>query len=161
MTQNLIELDLSDDTLAAIDDALSVLETRFSGLLALTPDQRRQLAKMGDKSEAFCRQAVVAFAQIESVLPRNFDVATLQRDVAALDRLRPRLRRVERLHEHLVDTTTALGSDLMANSLEGYAVLKVAGKGAGLEALRQMLSARFARSGKRAGTAVEPAPEPA
>lgn len=33
----------------------------------------------------------------------------------------------------------------MSASLEGYAVLKVSGKGAGLDGLRQMLSARFAR----------------
>ena len=36
--------------------------------------------------------------------------------------------------------------NLMTNALEGYAVLKVAGKGAGLDSLRQMLSARFNRS---------------
>lgn len=35
-----------------------------------------------------------------------------------------------------------LGSDPMSNALkEGYAFLKIAGKGAGLDALRQMLSA--------------------
>lgn len=45
----------------------------------------------------------------------------------------------------------------MINSLEGYAVLKVAGKGAGLDSLRQMLSARFGRSGRGAPA---PAPEP-
>jgi hypothetical protein len=29
----------------------------LSGLLAPTPDQRQQLTRMGDKSEAFCRKA--------------------------------------------------------------------------------------------------------
>ena len=48
----------------------------------------------------------------------------------------------------------ALGSDLMTASLEGYAVLKVAGKGAGLDGMRQMLSERFARR-------APPAPQPA
>lgn len=33
----------------------------------------------------------------------------------------------------------------MTNALEGYAVLKIAGKGEGLDGLRQMLSARFNR----------------
>ncbi len=53
--------------------------------------------------------------------------------------------RLIRLTELAEDSEMALGSDLMSASLEGYAVLKVSGKGAGLDGLRQMLSARFAR----------------
>lgn len=156
MSQNLTEFDPTPDALAAIDEALATLETHFAGLVALTPGQRRDLNKMGDKSEAFCRQAVVAFAENPDVLPRNFDVAGYIRDLASLDRLRPRTLRVARLLERLNDTDTALGSDLMVNSLEGYAVLKVAGKGAGLDSLRQMLSARFARGRRGAAQAAPP-----
>lgn len=43
----------------------------------------------------------------------------------------------------------AIGSGLMVNTLQGYAFLKVAGKGKGLDEMRKMLSARFTRS--RAG----------
>jgi hypothetical protein len=82
------------------------------------------------------------------VLPRNFDLAAYQRDLAALDALRPRLQRLARLHELMDDAEMALGSDLMTSSLEGYAVLKVAGKGTGLDGMRQMLSERFTRSRK-------------
>jgi hypothetical protein len=48
--------------------------------------------------------------------------------------------------------------DLMTNSLEGYAVLKIAGKGQGLESLRQMLSARFSRGKRAAANATQPEP---
>jgi hypothetical protein len=54
----------------------------------------------------------------------------------------------------------ALGSDLMTNALQGYAFLKEAGKGQGLDEMRKMLSARFARSHASAGEpalAAEPA----
>ena len=148
MSQNLIDLELSADALAAIDAALTALETNTASLRGLDPDARRALTKMGDKSEAFCRQAVVAFTQNADVLPRNFDLPAYQRDLAALDALRPRLLRLARLHELLGDADMALGSDLMTASLEGYAVLKVAGKGAGLDGMRQMLSERFNRSRK-------------
>ena len=47
------------------------------------------------------------------------------------------------LSERVHDSEMALGSDLMSNALEGYAFLKIAGKGEGLDALRQMLSARL------------------
>lgn len=148
MSQNLIDLEISADALAALDATLASLEGQLSILRGLDSDQTRLLVKMGDKSEAFCRQAVIAFSQNADVLPRNFDVAAYQRDLAALDALRPRRQRVQRLLELLEQTEMALGSDLMTASLDAYAVLKVAGKGTGLDGMREMLSARFNRSRK-------------
>ena len=104
---------------------------------------------MGDKSEAFCRQAVTVLSDNAQVLPRNFDVDAYRADLAALDALRPRLARVQRLYERMADSEMALGSDLMVASLEGYALLKVAGRGEGLDALRQSLGARFDRKRRR------------
>ena len=49
----------------------------------------------------------------------------------------------------MADSEMALGSDLMVASLEGYALLKVAGRGEGLDALRQSLGARFDRKRRR------------
>jgi len=40
------------------------------------------------------------------------------------------------------------GSDVMSAALEGYALLKVSGKGAGLDALKHGMSARFTRKTK-------------
>ena len=96
MTQNLIDLELSAESLAAIDAALATLETHLTPLLGLDPESRRGLTKMGHKSEAFCRQAVVAFSQNAEVLPRNFDLAAYRRDLATLDALRPRRQRMGR-----------------------------------------------------------------
>ena len=39
--------------------------------------------------------------------------------------------------------------DVMSAALEGYAFLKIAGKGEGLDSLRRALSVRFNRSAKR------------
>ena len=149
MTQNLVSLRLATDDLTAIEAALDSLEQRLTGLVGLTPDERRQLTKMGDKSEAFCRQAVTVLSENAQVLPRNFDVDAYRADLVALDALRPRLARVQRLYERMADSEMALGSDLMVASLEGYALLKVAGRGEGLDALRQSLGARFDRKRRR------------
>jgi hypothetical protein len=107
---------------------------------------------MGDKSEAFCRQAGHVFGENPGVLPRNFDLEGYQRDLSALDALRPRLMRLTTLQQRALDTEMAIGSDLMTNALEGYAVLKVAGKGQGLDEARKALSARFARKTRAAET---------
>jgi hypothetical protein len=53
-----------------------------------------------------------------------------------------------------------VGSDLMTNALEGYAVLKVTSKGQGVDDLRKMLATRFARGSRAPSTPVTPT-EPA
>jgi hypothetical protein len=82
------------------------------------------------------------------VIPPSLDLAEDQRDLANLDALRSRSSRLRQLIGRLDDSETALGSDVMSASLEGYALLKVLGKGSGLEALRQDISASFARTAR-------------
>ena len=160
MAQNLVDLDYTADALAAIDAALTALEAGFAGLLALTPDQRQMLTKMGDKSEAFCRKADAVFGENLGILPANFDLPAYRRDLATMDALRPRLARLSKLSQRGDDTLMAVGSDLMSNALEGYAVLKVTGKGQGVDDLRKMLATRFARGPRTPSTPVTPT-EPA
>jgi hypothetical protein len=156
MTQNLISLNFSEADLAAIDGALAVLEDKLAGLIALTPEQRRSLAKMGDKSEAFCRQVLTLLAQNPGVLPANFDLDEARHDLANFDTLRGRFVRMRQLMEKVESSETALGSDVMSAALEGYALLKVSGKGQGLEALRQSISARFAHRARAVPAASPP-----
>ncbi|WP_254422870.1 hypothetical protein [Rhodanobacter sp. B05] len=115
---------------------------------------------MGDKSEAFCRKADAVFGENLGILPANFDLAAYRRDLATLDALRPRLARLSKLSQRGDDTQMAVGSDLMTNALEGYAVLKVTGKGQGVDDLRKMLATRFARGPRAPSTPVMPT-EPA
>ena len=149
MSQNRIALQLDVDRLNSLDAIITALEGQLTDLIGLSADERRELTKMGDKSEAFCRQAVTVLSDNAQVLPRNFDVDAYRADLAALDALRPRLARVQRLYERMADSEMALGSDLMVASLEGYALLKVAGRGEGLDALRQSLGARCDRKRRR------------
>jgi len=134
---------LNDEQWAAVDAALTTLEQTLSGLVSLTPDERRRITKMCEKSEAFARDALAVLGENGAVLPRNLDMAEVQRDLHMHDALRQRLVRLTRLVEKANDTDMALGSDMMAAALEGYAFLKIAGKGEGLHGLRKSLSQRF------------------
>lgn len=100
MTQDLITLDISDADWTAIDDALATLEDKLgSKLLDLTIDQRKQLTKMGDKSEAFGRQTLIT-ARLNIVkLPADAaaDLTIEEADLVALDKIRPRLARLTAL----------------------------------------------------------------
>lgn len=152
MPQNLVSLNISPADLTAMDGAITTLEQKFAGLVDLTPDQRKKLSKMGDASEAFCRQTLTVLAQNPNVLPGSFNLAESQADLANIDKLRPLFTRLQALMEKADDTEMALGSDVMSAALEGYALVKVAGKGQGLDALRQQMSARFARGPKKPKT---------
>lgn len=154
MAQNLLSLTLSDEDVSAVNTALADIETRLSGLIALDNDTRRQITKMGGKSEAFVRQTLTVLRQNPDIVPPALGLAEAQADLVALDRLRPLLHRLQRLVERASDSEMALGSDLMTVSLEGYGVLKVSGRMRGLEGAAEALSARFARTTRRA----EPAP---
>lgn len=159
MSQNIIDITFEDEALTDIDGALDTLNARFGGLVALDPVKRRRLHKMGDKSEAFCRLAVDVLTSNPQILPPTFDLAALKRDVAALDALRARTVLVMRLYQRMLDTEMALGSDIMSNSVEGYQLLKLAGKSGGLDSLRKQLSVRFKT--KRARGEQEEEEEPA
>lgn len=153
MSQNLISLTLTDEQLATADQALAALEGVFAQLVALDGDERKGLNRMGGKSEQFCRQTLDVLGQNPQIVPASIGLADAQADLVALDRLRPRLKRLQKLIERAEDSETALGSDVMSLALEGYALLKVAGKNQGLEALRKELSGRFNKSRTQ-----EPAP---
>jgi hypothetical protein len=146
MSQNIISLSLTADDYAEVDKALATLETKLAGLIDLSVSERRALPKMGQKSEAFCRQTLTVLAQNPQLVPAELDVADAQRDLGHLDALRTRTIRLRQLMGRVDDTEMALGSDVMSAALEGYALLKVMGKGSGLDALRQDMSVRFNRT---------------
>ncbi len=143
MTKNLMSLTLSADDLDAVDAALTTLEARLAGLISLRVETHCGMAKMGDKSEAFCRRTLAGLAQNPQIVPPGFDLTESLADLAAADALHPRLLRLRRLAERAEDSELALGCDVMVAALQGDALLKAAGRADGLEGLRQGLSARL------------------
>jgi len=145
MTQNLVSMNLTSDQLAAVDAALVALETNLAGMVSLSPQQRRRVPRMGDKSEAFCRQTLSLLGQNPQVVNPGLGLPEAESDLATLDALRPRLQRLARLSARASDTEVALGSDIMSTALQGYALLKVSGRNQSLEGLRASLGSRFAK----------------
>nr|WP_298121799.1 hypothetical protein [uncultured Pseudoxanthomonas sp.] len=145
MTQNRISLTLDPETVERILASISALEADLQNLIALTNDERRDMFKMGTKSHAFCTTALAVAEQHSGIMPRDFDIAAFRQDQMALDALRPCSLRLAQLYQRVTDTELALGSDLMAAALEVYGVLKVAGKGKGVDDARRELASRFAR----------------
>lgn len=157
MSQNLISLNFTPEDYAQLDDLLTQLETLLAPLIDLTADERRALARMGEKSEVFCRQTLSVMAQNRKLVPEEVMLAEAENDLHHFDALRPRYNRLLQLVGRCEDSITALGSDVMSTALEGYALLRVLGRGAGLEELRGTLGTRFAKRSSAARTPVTPA----
>jgi hypothetical protein len=62
--------------------------------------------------------------------------------------LRPHLTSLRQLVARADDTEMALGSDILTAALEGYALARVFGKGAGLDALKEAMAGRYSRKRK-------------
>jgi len=148
MGQNLISLNFTPDDIAAITESIELLEQKLGGLVELSVDDRRSLSKMGDKSEAFCRQAITVMAQNRQIIPPSVDIGEAEADLRNLDQLRPIFSRLRTLVRKANDTEMALGSDILSFALEGYALARVFGKGASLDELREATQSRFGRRRK-------------
>ncbi len=146
MMQNLATLNLSTEQLAAVDTAIAELERQLSGLVALSTLDKRRAAKLGEKSEFFCRQTLQMLQENPQVVPPNLNVNDAIADLQARDALRPRLMRLTRLLERGNDTEFALGSDAMAAAMRGYGLLKSVSGREGLDGLRKGLGSRFSKS---------------
>jgi len=154
MNRNLVSITFAEQRVANILAAITTLETELADLVSIPAEQRRELFKMGDKSEVFCRETLGVLADNPKLVPESLGLPEAQADLAALDTLRPMLRRLQQLTERAESTELALGVDIFGAALEGYGLLKVSGKHHGLEGKRRDLSARFVRAAK--ATAAEP-----
>jgi len=142
MSRNIAGFTLTNDQIAAIDNAVGGLENQLQDLLSLTIDQRRGLVKMGTKSEAFCRQTINALNLYPQIAPPSIGVGKANSNLNMLDQLRPIFQRLHHLSERSADTEVAISSDIMVASLKCYRALKAFGRGEGLETLSRQLGER-------------------
>lgn len=130
-----------DAALKALDDLAAALPF----LEDLSPEERHDLYKLGDKSRTFVDQALVTAQQFTDALPRSFDVDQYARDVALYRALEPLHARLRDLFERLDDTRMLVGSEAMEGARAVYYHMKGhSGTGALSEASRAM-SRRYAR----------------
>ena len=100
--------------------ALADLAATLPFLDDLSPEDRRSLNKLGDKSRAFVDQALVVAQQFTDALPRSFDVDQYARDVALYRALEPLYTRLRDLFERVEDTRMLVGSEAMEASRAVY-----------------------------------------
>jgi len=102
---------------AALSDALAKLEPY---LVHLTPDDRRSLAKVGEKGLSFVIKGGDYAAQFPALRPVFMDYDDFLIDLGVVTNLRPLLQMVESLQQGLDDTVTQAGSEAFTSMLTFY-----------------------------------------
>lgn len=142
-TPNRIDAALDSAAAASVTTKLDEAKTLLPFLVDLSPDERRSLPKMGDKSRAFVERCLSIAQQDDSFLPRNFDVDAFGKDLALYSALEPLRQRLAKLLELVEDTQILAGSEAYLAALEVYHSAKRTGRGSGLDDLLDRVSARF------------------
>lgn len=143
MAQNQLSVSLTREDFARVDAALDALESALKGLAGLPQQALHGLPRMSDKSEAFCRQTLAVLSQNPQVVPMGLDLPQAQEALGQFDALRGRTARLRRLVGATETCEAALGATAMQASMEGYVLLKMMGRGADLDALRQDMGGRI------------------
>ncbi|HSM80714.1 MAG TPA: hypothetical protein VLS96_03455 [Nodosilinea sp.] len=138
-------------------DLIAQINQKLSFLIDVGPEERRSMAKLGDRNRAFTRKALEIATQTPDFLPRSFDMTEMRRDLELFEALQPMLLALTRLRELVDDTAVAAGDEAYRAALEIYRYAKANGSVAGLDDLIDEMGRRFAQQGSRArAQATEP-----
>ena len=148
MNTNQVSAVLTPANKTAATTAIETLRTNLPVLIDLTPEERHDLLKLGEKSEAFVRKAMDLASKDNSFLPRSFDVAEMQKDVDLYFDLQSLFRELSRLTEGIDDTLIVAGSEAYAAALAVYRSAKDNGKGDLLDGWIDELGKKFVRKSK-------------
>lgn len=97
-------------------------------LLALSPDERQALPKMGDGTQPFVEKALDYTISAPQFAPPYMDTEGLANDMKVHEQLIPLLREVRSLCNGLDDTTMQAGAESYMCSLTYYNSVKMAVK---------------------------------
>ena len=150
MPENRVNAAISETDKQAVLAAIETIRQKLPFLIDLTPEQRRSLPKMGDKSRAFVGKALAVAQHNSNFLPRSFSVEEMERDVTLAEALQPILVSLTSLQEQLDDTYMEVGSEAYSAALVVYQYARTSGEGEALETLLDDMAQRFARKSKSA-----------
>lgn len=144
MLENKISATLDPTVIDEIQTAISGISTKMPFMVDLTPDQKKELPKFGDKSVGFVNKAAELVNRTEDFLPRSFDTVEFKKDVQIYSDLYKILQPLKMLVEKLEDTSMLAGSEAYSSALVVYKFAKLSsGEIEGLESVLDDLGKRF------------------
>ena len=155
--KNQISFSIPESDLAEINAALATLEAKLQPhLVKLTPEERQDLLKMGDKTVAFVQKTLEYCQTNPDLVPSFIDLDELAIDVAAIQTIRAIYRPMSQMTNALGDTMSLSGSESFGTCLMFYNGVKNAMRSSNLKAetIYDDLSSRFPGRPKKEKQAV-------
>ncbi|MBT7468860.1 MAG: hypothetical protein HN692_00455 [Candidatus Cloacimonetes bacterium] len=150
MLENKIDAVVTDESKTAVANAVQAVRDALPFLLDLTPDERRKMLALGDKSVAFVTKALELAIQNSDFLPGSFNVAEMRKDVNLYNDLHAMRGSIVQLQELLEDTIMQAGNEAYSAALLVYHYAKETRMHSdGLDELVDEMSKRFHRKRKK------------
>ncbi len=151
---NLVSFNIPEADLTEIRAAIEVLMTKLLPLLkTLSPEERMEMPKMGDKTVSFVQKTLEYCRQNPDLAPPFLNLDELAKDVAAVVLLRSLFQPLSQINDGLSDTMMLSGSEAYSGSLMFYNSSRNAMKSKiqKAETIYNDLQARFPGRPRRAG----------
>jgi hypothetical protein len=138
-----------------LNEAASLLQPY---LIALSPEERRTIPKMSDKTMPFVEKTLEYCQTAPQFAPTYMDREALAGDMKVTQQLTPLLRTTIALNDGLDDTTMEAGAESYVNALSYYNSVKQAAKMnvPGAKSIYDDLSKRFERAKNGNGKPITP-----
>jgi hypothetical protein len=150
---NLISIVIPPEVITAVTEAINVIVTQLKPyLIALKPEERKKLPKMGDKTMPFVSKVIEYTGTNPEFIPAFLDIAELKNDFNAVSVLNQMFRPLSEVVDNLNDTILTLGSDSYKGSLKYYDSVKMSAKNdvPNAKTVFEDLRKRFEAQGKKA-----------
>jgi restriction endonuclease Mrr len=148
MTIKTVDATLTQQQVNDVVATIISIRDKLDFLIGLSPQERREVAKMGRKAQTFAVRALDMAVQHNQVMPRNLNIEEARRDLALFESLNPILQAVSQLYELLSDTQMVAGGEAYAAARLAYNTAKASGKNLGIDDVLEDLSQQFRRSRK-------------
>ena len=150
--ENNLSITIPPETLQAVKDALQQIQSMMAPyVVALTPEQRKEIPKVNDGTEPFMGKVVEYSAANAQFLPAYVSLVELQKDWNVFSEITPLLRTMDQIRDNFSDTAMLAGSEAYKGALSYYQSVKQAAKvnAPDAKAIYEDLSKRFTKQGKR------------
>ncbi len=145
MVNNIIDVELPGDVEEQAIQLIKNTESLFTFLVALTPEERQQVAKMGKRSLDFVERSLMHAKENRNLIPFYVDLDKFERDCRLVIQLRRILASSENLTAKLKDTYLIVGSEAFTAAREFYGSVKNAAHSGvlGCDSIKKDLAARY------------------
>lgn len=150
--KNLVSFKIPEADLAEIRACIATLQTKLMPhLTTLSPEERQEMLKMGDKTVSFVQKTVEYCKNNPDLVPPFLDIDELAVDLAAVETIRSFYQPLLQITDSLLDTMSLSGSESFSASLMFYSAVKNAMRSniQKAETIYSDLSARFPGRSRR------------